>query len=1292
MEWKGKLSIAQELLSGWQIEGFDIDRLVEQIHAAAEDFAEQEQQGHADGLVLLADQINFLEDELVPEAVQAIDHVLNWYLKESTELFPVHSLQSDCWDEPLATEESDALLELLATETSSVDKDIEAEQEGSGELESSNDQSLLNEISSQLSQFDSSDTEWLEEPIEQLSEKGLEGISDLLAMFCSQVAETELDDVDTFTTLFSESIQSFLTSPNNDSLELLLSNLASEYDAEDLEFLEPMLNADLQQLQQVESLVGEEPSAQQEPSAQIEPSADENSDLVILDDIDESDELGESEQQSPVDEPDSNDDGLLESATQSEQDPLPSITIDIDKPDFVHVDLNLLSETQASVDHDVVNMLSQSLQEQAVNWKALDCWPKESVLTSTVMQLGSTSRALETVGLSGARFVVDGLHKNIDWVAAADESIQQAEVSAIASCLESLVAHLNEMSDKSLRETLIDTCSALACGPDIQQAAFINGLLALASVKDPGEIERKVATAEDISLSREKTVDDDLLSMLNNELPQLSDEFSLHLQSIVSDQQAPALLEAQRSAHTIKGLANMAGIRGVANLTHYLEDILELMTDSQLLPNETVGDDMLDAADCLADMCEQVTVGEAQAPENALESLQKIFDWHYKAQTQGVAVLAGAVDLTATAEDDEATIEPSTSSDGESTAASLEAEPEAKSETKAPEVEEQDSQLSVSVGLLNNLFRLAGESTTLNTQLEEELSRLRKMTRMSRDRYRSLERVMADLEQQLHSLNVQQVVADKPEGEFDELEMDRYNELDSTLSRLQESAADVNEVTGSISLHAQQLQELQSQQSGLQKETLDTIIHTRMVPVSTIAGRVQRIVRQAARASGKKVKLKLQGEQVLIDSQILNQLVAPLMHMIRNAVDHGIESPHARFEIGKPEVGVITLSFSRDNDRLLILCEDDGAGVDGDKVRRIAISKGLIDEDVELSENEAQRLILLPGFSTKDEISQLSGRGIGMDVVNLELAKLHGTLHISSELGKGTKMELSLPPSALTVRSLLIRCGQQLMAISTQGIDQSIISIDGRYNEDRSVFTFEDEDYEVKSVESLMGKVVPDYASMSVHPILLVKTGIEEQVALEVNEILAHRELIFKEMSEMIPIIPGISGLTILANGEVAPVVDVPARVRFANSGAEILTEYVPTIAESGLPRVMVVDDSISARQSIVNLLEDLGYEVDSAIDGFDAMNKIRERKPDLVLTDYEMPRVNGVELASALRTTEETADIPIAMITSRSTAKHRNAAEEAGVDRYITKPWTETQLLQALEDLLKEKADQLTF
>jgi chemosensory pili system protein ChpA (sensor histidine kinase/response regulator) len=958
-----------------------------------------------------------------------------------------------------------------------------------------------------------------------------------------------------------------------------------------------------------------------------------------------------------------------ENHTQADADPFIDEHRSGDR--FCEVDMSLLEQDGPAVDPGIMAMLTSSLQALELQWQQP---PSDTMalLETSLDALQPLSRACATVNLTGAQLLLQGLGANLHLFRQHPEQFFDYNRTHFAHCLSALHRHLDAPADKLIREDLID-CLSDDCLPihtDPQQAAFISGLLALTSLRSPDQIELQTATADDIDLSTGDEIDLQLMDMLCAELPLLVDEFQLQLQAVISDRDVNGLLGAQRAAHTIKGLANMAGIRGLANLTHHLEDILEVLTDTSTLPGEQLSQDLTDAADCLAQMSEAVTEG-GQLPETALTQLQQLMNWFFRLQTEGVECASAALD------------------DAERHRRREQAEFQAAEpplNTPAQQESRDNNQIRVPVGILDNLFRITGESSTLNAQLDDSLLQLRRLTRSNRDRQRVLQTVMFDLEQQLHDHFTLTPSMQEGDTDFDPLEMDRYHDMHATLSQLQEAVADVREVDHQTAQQLRQLTELHVAQANLQKESLENVLNTRLVPVRSITSRMQRIMRQACRASGKQARLVIEGEGVMMDSQILNQLADPLMHIIRNAVDHGLETPHMRFEAGKDETGTLKISFSQRQSKVQVSCEDDGAGINLQRVREIAERKQLIEPSSVLSDAEIQRLILVPGFSTRDEISQLSGRGIGMDVVYQQVSRMQGTLTIHSQTGKGTRFDLSMPASSLLVHTLLVRSGNgKIHALSSHSISKNLLSLDGQLqtHNERPVFVTADAEYPAYTLEGLTGEAVPDYAAMRIHPVVLVQLDQDEEAAVFVPEILAHREQVFKSMGEHIPDIPGIPGVTILANGEIAPIIDLQARVRHRHSVLATALESPDANLDLHLPRLLVVDDSLSARKTLETLLSDSGYDVTTAIDGLDALDKVRANPPDMILTDLEMPRMSGMELAAIVRNSQNFNDIPIIMITSRSTRKHRGEAEAAGVSAYLTKPWTEAAVLEQVQQLL---------
>lgn len=948
-----------------------------------------------------------------------------------------------------------------------------------------------------------------------------------------------------------------------------------------------------------------------------------------------------------------------------------------DELSFCEVDLARLEQPGASIDEGILAMLAGSLQALEDQWQGEPSDGEVGELVeASIDALQPLARACSTVSLTGVELLIKGLLVNLDVLAGDAASVYSYRRQHIARTLNALHRYLDDLSDRGARETLVDCLSdeALPVPADIQQAAFISGLLALASAQSADDVELQTAQPDDIDLAVAEGVDEQLLEMLYAELPVLVEEFQQQLQAVIQQRQPDGLLAAQRAAHTIKGLANMAGIRGVANLTHHLEDILEVLTDAELLPGEQLAQDLNDASDCLAVMSEVVTEG-GMPPESALAQLQQLMHWYYRLRTEGAETAGQAL----SDEERERRREEAKNAAAEETAA-------APVNTPAAAESKDSAQIRVPVSILDNLFRIAGESSTLGTQLDATLAEMRALSRSNRDRQRVLQRVLFDLEQQLHDHFTLTPSLQEGESDFDPLEMDRYHAMHTTLSQLQEAAADVREVDQESERQLRQLAELQVAQSHLQKESLENVLGTRLVPARTLSSRMQRIMRQACRAADKQGQLLIEGEEVMVDSQILNQLADPLMHIIRNAVDHGLETPHLRFEASKAETGTLKITFAQAEGQVRVICEDDGAGIDVARVREIAERRGLVDAEAQLSESETQRLILVPGFSTRDEISQLSGRGIGMDVVYQQVSRMQGTLNIHSEPGQGTRFELSMPASSLLVHTLLVRSsGQRVYALSAHTIEQSLLSLDGQFRRDDegTFFTLEGKEYPAFSLEGLVGEPVPDYSKLAIHPVLLVNLDQGEKAVVFLREIMAHRELAFKELGEHLPDIPGIPGVTILANGEVAPIVDLQARVRHCHSLVGEVAERLETESGSQLPRLLVVDDSLSARRTLATLLSDSGYEVVTAIDGLDALDKVRRNPPDLVLTDLEMPRMTGMELAAMLNNSRDFGDIPVIMITSRSTRKHREEAESVGVSAYLNKPWSEAAVLEQVQQLL---------
>ncbi len=463
------------------------------------------------------------------------------------------------------------------------------------------------------------------------------------------------------------------------------------------------------------------------------------------------------------------------------------------------------------------------------------------------------------------------------------------------------------------------------------------------------------------------------------------------------------------------------------------------------------------------------------------------------------------------------------------------------------------------------------------------------------------------------------------------------------------------------------------------------LLHTRMIPFASLAPRLRRIVRQAASELGKRAELRLEGAEGEMDRTVVERIIAPLEHMLRNAVDHGIEAPAARKQAGKPRTGTIQISFHREGPEIVLRIADDGNGIDRQALRAKAIERGLMPEDADLSDDEVMQFILQSGFSTAAEVTQISGRGVGMDVVNSEVRQLGGSLHIASEAGKGSLFTVRLPYTLAINQVLLVRAGEENFCIPLGSIEGVVRAAPDRlaacYAEEDPVYEYAGNHYQLRHLGSVLGSggMAADNAGTQL-PLLLIRTG-EKRIALQVEALHGNREIVVKPLGMQLSHVNGISGATILGDGSVVLILDLAAVIR--------MEARKPVTADAAEPQrnnritVMVVDDSITVRKVTTRLLQQHGFEVVTAKDGVDAMGQLQECVPDMMLLDIEMPRMDGFELATHLRNDERFRHVPITMITSRTGDKHRERAREIGVDHYLGKPYQENELLETIHRLI---------
>ncbi|WP_182068653.1 Hpt domain-containing protein [Stenotrophomonas pavanii] len=761
-----------------------------------------------------------------------------------------------------------------------------------------------------------------------------------------------------------------------------------------------------------------------------------------------------------------------------------------------------------------------------------------------------------------------------------------------------------------------------------------------------------------------------------------------HCDGLISElrdapQDREVLAGLQRDLHTLKGGARMAGINAIGDLGHSIESLLEAVAagrtdierrDVQLLER---GFDRLHQL--------LTRTGDHRVVEPA----QDLVDAFEVRTTTDIAAAAAASAAAAAAANEATVAETAQAPDAVPAPALLDAPlsaplPAEGGVDEDPLARPQQEQVRVRADLLDRLVNHAGEVAIYRSRLEQQLGAFR-------GAMGELERTNARLRDQLRRLDLEteaQIVAryqreqDQADQKFDPLELDRFSTLQQLSRALNESAADLGGLQGVLDDLSRQYDSLLQQQSRVSSELQDGLMRARMVPFDGLVPRLRRVVRQSGMDTGKQVHLTLEGTHGELDRNVLDRMVAPLEHMLRNSVAHGLEAPEQRRAAGKPEEGEVAIRLHREGSEIVLEVADDGAGLDREAIRRRAIDRGLLAADAQPSEQDLDNLIFASGFSTADQVSQLAGRGVGMDVVRNEVRQLGGSVDIQSVRGQGVRFTLRLPQTLAVTQAVFVQIGDTTFAVPVASVSGIGRLSRERFEAADSSYRYSGEDYPLYDLGSLVGQAPARADGQDQVPLLLVRAG-DLRAAVAIDQVLGNREIVVKPVGLQIASVPGIYGATITGDGRVVVILDVAPLVRrfLANPTAPVLANAPRD--ERQVPLVMVVDDSLTMRKVTGRILERHNFEVSVARDGVEALERLEERVPDLMLLDIEMPRMDGYELATAMRADPRYKDVPIVMITSRSGDKHRQRAFEIGVQRYLGKPYQELDLMRNVYDLL---------
>jgi len=776
--------------------------------------------------------------------------------------------------------------------------------------------------------------------------------------------------------------------------------------------------------------------------------------------------------------------------------------------------------------------------------------------------------------------------------------------------------------------------------------------------------------ADETLASVHDEVDEQVLPIFLDEAAELFPQAGEQLRGWRRNPAQPETAQAlRRTLHTFKGSARMAGAMRLGELTHLMESRL-LVGDTLAKPSPELFEALDTDLDRIAFVLDRLQKGEVNAPLPWLDAAETASDAASPAQPTPAPAHRTVVTPLVTP-----------------VAAETAAAP---AETEAARA----AMLRVRADLIDRLVNEAGEVAIARARVEGELRSLKGNLLELTNSVIRLRSQVREIEIQAESQIQSRTSQVKPgEAEFDPLEFDRFTRFQELTRSLAEGVNDVSTVQQSLLRNIDDADAALLAQARLSRDVQQQLFSIRTVPFGSLSERLYRILRQTAKELDKRANLEIRGTQVELDRSVLEKLVGPLEHLLRNALDHGIESREERLKSGKPETGEITLTVRQQGNEIAIEIADDGSGLDFERIRTKARALGIIPPDVEPTETRLTACIFAPGFSTATKVTQISGRGVGMDVVRSEIAALGGRVDVATTRHRGSTFTLYLPLTLAVAQTVLVRAGGRLWALPAPMVEQV------QQIKDKDLINlyltrevvWQNRKYPFFYLPRLLGDAGHNPETLRYNSILLLKSG-QNMTAVHVDEMIGNQEVVVKNIGPQLARVSGIAGATVLGTGEVVLIInpvqlaqriDVETETPMVLKTAQATRAAAASAAASGPPLVMIVDDSLTVRKITSRLLTREGFAIVTAKDGLDALQVINERVPDAILLDIEMPRMDGFEFAKTIKADVKFAHVPIIMITSRTAEKHRNRAQELGVEAYLGKPYQEEELLRNLRELL---------
>ena len=819
-------------------------------------------------------------------------------------------------------------------------------------------------------------------------------------------------------------------------------------------------------------------------------------------------------------------------------------------------------------------------------------------------------------------------------------------------------------------------------------------LLPLPVVEEPRAVRQDIDDDIDVL----DTIDADLFPIFSDEAQELLPRLGGALrQWMARPDNGSARSEVLRNLHTLKGSARLAGALRLGEMAHRMETSVERLgqdnlAESHIEPLQAAYDALCARVDLLRQTDPNAQGVQQTAPEWA-PSAEAATDVSTPAPAQ-----APSTETDAPAAEPPADVAAPVEAGG-LTGLALPLVP-----MQAPQ--RAGAAVRVRPELLDRMMNQTGEVMISRTRMEAQLVTLRASLKDLTGNLDRLRHQLRDIELQAET-QMQSRLAQARDAElaFDPLEFDRFTRVQELTRMMAESVNDVATVQRNLNRAVEATEDGLVAQARQTRELQRDLLRTRMVEFEGIAERLYRVVRQASKETGKQVRLDITAGHIEMDRGVLDRMTAAFEHLLRNSVVHGIESPEERLQKGKAAEGRIDIRLAQEINDVSVTFEDDGAGIDLDRVREKARAQGLVAADAAMSDDEAIQLIYTPGLSTASEVSSLAGRGVGMDVVRNDVVALGGRIETHTRPGKGTDFRLVLPLTTAVTQVVMLRAGEL-----TVGVPSTQVELVRRVSADelaqayaRRTLTVGGEEVAFYWAGALLQSSPRSLETQTrTLPVVIFRSA-AQRVAMHVDEVLGNQEVVVKNLGPQLARLPGLAGMSVLASGAVAliynpvalatvygaqvqPWIDAhrsPDRAGASDGQTDLPVE----MAVSAVPLVLVVDDSITVRRVTQRLLQREGYRVSLAADGLQALERLQQERPTVVLSDIEMPRMDGFDLVRNIRNDPRLTDLPVIMITSRIAEKHREHARELGVDHYLGKPYSEDELLALVANYTQASA-----